>query len=226
MSIFKNLKSLFIHEAPSTGSGEVQDSPTEVAASAAPAPQRKSTPPPDGTTEPAAIAYDDRFLDTLLEALEANNLEGFDYLEFRQALQSLASMDFDEATRFKSAYAMAATMKVSPDHLVRTAKMYLDVLDKEDKAFREALIKQEQSQVKAREQRLDELERRIVLQQKEIENLMESITQSRGETEQIRRELTDVHHMIEGTRARFEKTFHYLYRQIEQDIHKMNQHLK
>lgn len=226
MSILKNLKSLFIHEAPVEGNATPAKEAANTGEDQLTPASQPHTQPTHPDTSSSKEPYDDRFLDTLLSALEANNIAGFDYLEFRQALQSLESMSFDEATRFKSAFAMAATMKVSPEHLVRTAKMYLDVLDKEDKAFREALSSQEQSQVRAREQRLEELDRSIVQQQKEIETLMESITRSRSETEQIQLELQDVHQMIEGTRVRFEKTFKYLHKQIETDIRKMNQHLK
>ena len=78
----------------------------------------KSTPPAEGKPE-------ERFLTMLWEVLAKNDLEGFDYLEFREALKNLDNMAMDEATRYKSAMAMAKTMKASKQVLLQSANHYL-----------------------------------------------------------------------------------------------------
>ncbi|MBK7138067.1 MAG: hypothetical protein IPH74_03180 [Bacteroidetes bacterium] len=45
---------------------------------------------------PAAV--DDKIRDTPLQALADNNMEGFDYFEFKQSLATLSKMPLDEAS--------------------------------------------------------------------------------------------------------------------------------
>ena len=224
MSILKNLKSLFIEE---TETGTASDQASTPPASNPIAPSEVPIHEVEGVEKaPAKQVIDHRFLETLLAAMEAKNLEGFDYLEFRQALKSLDKMAFDESTKYKSAYAMAQSMKATPDNLVGTARQYLAILQQEDQKFRQALQTQEQNQVKAREVRLAELENSVVQKQKEIEKLMAEITTFRDESEKLRSELTSVHQKITDTRDRFTYTYNFLLEEIKADVAKMEQYLK
>ncbi|MEZ5030780.1 MAG: hypothetical protein R2787_05220 [Saprospiraceae bacterium] len=224
MGFIKNLKSLFIEEE-STKEGTEQPAPASSnPAGPASAPVRPTSTAPDTDTDPGKV--DQRFLDTLFQALEANNLEGFDYLEFRQALRSLGKMDMDEATRFKSAYVMAQTMNVTPRELTRTAQVYLDILEKEKKKFSDALANQERTQIQSRKHRITELESSIVAHQKQIEELMASISAQREEMTTLTAELAEVHQKIQRTEKQFMSSHDFLTREIESDIQKMDQYLK
>ena len=85
-----------------------------------------------------------KFSNILMTAMAKKNLEGFDYLEFKQSLQSLSNMQMDEATQYKSAFAMAKTMKVTKKKLLDAASYYLKVLENENRKFYEALKNQKQ----------------------------------------------------------------------------------
>ena len=107
--MLKKLKSLFIVEDESNAKGTVEKKEPEVI-------QDKSKsgeePIPSGDI---SVPVDDgkidqKFVDVLLKAIDNQNMEGFDYLEYKQSLQSLSKMDMDESTRYKSAFAMAKTM--------------------------------------------------------------------------------------------------------------------
>ena len=47
---------------------------------------------------------DKRTAGMIIGALEKSNLQGFDYLEFRQSVDGLAKLSMDEATRYQSAF--------------------------------------------------------------------------------------------------------------------------
>ena len=70
----------------------------------------------------------DKFTEVLFSAMERDNQEGFDYLEFKQSLRSLEKMPMDEATRYQSALAMAKTLGANPVLLQQSAAHYLNVL--------------------------------------------------------------------------------------------------
>ena len=99
-----------------------------------------SSTAPSGKSSP-------KFTNILLQAMEANNLDGFDYLEYKQSLHNLAKMPMDEQTRYQSAFAAASTMGATPAKLVKTAHFYLDVLKKEEAKFAQALANQKDKQL-------------------------------------------------------------------------------
>ena len=124
--------------------------------------------------------------------MEKNNSEGFDYLEYKSSLQSLAKMDMDEPTRYKSALAMAKTMGATPAKLISSANHYLSVLKKEDGKFKQALKNQKTKQVSGREgeikktmtiiddkkKRIAQLEKEIAADTKRLETLKAGINKA------------------------------------------------
>ncbi|MEL6865981.1 MAG: hypothetical protein AAFP19_16260, partial [Bacteroidota bacterium] len=84
--MFKNLKSLFIEEDETA-----QDNAPAVQKDTSSASPKQPNPSPISSDVPKARAgkVNNKFMQILLEAMEKNNLDGFDYLEFKQALQNL-----------------------------------------------------------------------------------------------------------------------------------------
>lgn len=222
MRVLKNLKSLFIVEAPE---GSDQTEPAPQVAESRKDTQGEASLPPTPQAPPAA-GPDDRFLGVLLSALEENNVEGFDYLEFRESLRSLEKVPMDEATRFRSAYAMAQTLKADLPNLLRSGKVYLQVLDQERRKFEDALKGREATEIKARQERMAVLDKDIAGMQAEIERLMDTITRSRKEKEGIEREMLENHQRMEETKARFLATLEYIGSEIRGDLRRMEQHIK
>ena len=161
MSMLKRLKSIFIveeeekFEFPKKGS-EVKESPKVEAI------------PVGEDVKPS-----EKFINSLLKAIENNNLEGFDYLEYKQSLRSLASMDMDEETKFNSAFAMAKTMGATKNALIESANHYLIILKAEEGKFNEAYKKQQQKQVGERRERLRNIESSIRKKEDQIKKLQE-----------------------------------------------------
>ncbi len=136
--MFKNLKSLFIEETEDrTKKGQpIEQQSVEKTG------KGKSMTPSASTYRMSATPgkVSTKFMEILFKAMEDNNLDGFDYLEFKQSLKSLEKMLMDEATRFKSAFAMAQRMKATPALLVKTANHYLNILKQEEQKFENASV--------------------------------------------------------------------------------------
>ncbi|MCB0678879.1 MAG: hypothetical protein KDC30_19420, partial [Saprospiraceae bacterium] len=111
---------------------------------------------------------DDKSIQFLTQALSKNNLPGFDYLEFKQSLSALAALNMDEVTAFKSAFATAATVGLTKDKLLKTARHYKNVLDQEKKQFDEALQKQMNQRVASKRSEVEKLKQQIVDYQAKI----------------------------------------------------------
>ncbi len=167
-----------------------------------------------------------RFVDILLKAIEANNLDGFDYIEFKNSLHSLSKMNMDEPTRYKSAYAMAQTMGTSVDKLVQSGNHYLDVLAKEHNKFQNAVKNQLDSQVNGRKQQITELKSSIESKKKKIAELQKEIEQESKQLDELNNDLTSAAEKVKSTENSFNHAYDSVVKQIKNDIQQMNNYLK
>lgn len=216
----KKVKSVFI----------VEDEAGTASQQAAQTPATKTSPAvPEPTLQTPVVSggsVNDKFLDILMGALEKNNQDGFDYLEFRQALKNLAKMPMDETTRYHSAYAMAQTMGVTPAKLVESGKFYLNVLAAEQARFNEAHAQQRAKLIGNREEEIKNLEAAIEQKAEQIKQLTQQIEEHRQRSEQVRKEISDSTVKIETTKADFETTFASVAGQIDADLAKIQEYLK
>ena len=149
----KKLKGVFIQEDPNQPAGQAPQNTAPKATSKEAAPVYNTPSVSAGySTSSAPIAAtsgqsNEKFMDVLFKAMEAANIDGFDYFEFKQSLNNLQKVPMDEATRFKSAFAMAQTMGASADSLIKTASHYLGVLQQEANKFGEAANNQINNQI-------------------------------------------------------------------------------
>lgn len=218
----KNLKSIFVVQ-PEDGKAEITtktypDQPSES---------------PDHPKVTVAIdreqlkdgSVNQKFMDILLKAIESNNQEGFDYLEYKRALQNLAEMPMDEGTKYKSAFAAAQTMGVTSQSLLDSAQYYIGVLAGEQDKFARALANQKSQQIEGGKQRMVELERAIIAKEDQITALQKEIESSRTELDAMRGEVEAAATKVEQTRLNFEKTFSVLDGQIKEDVKNIQQFL-
>lgn len=218
MSIFKNIKSLFIIEDET---GKEQAAEPEAAEAVE---DKKELMAP--RQQAPAGEVNARFTDILAKAMQKHNLEGFDYLEYKQSLRSLRKMNMDEPTRYKSAYAMAQTMGVTPEQLTKTAQHYIDVLHAEEQKFEQALKKQQREKIAAREKHILQLEEKIQARQQEIQKLQQEITNNQAAVEKEKQKMKMAGQKIAQTQSDFVASFNAIVGQISHDIENMKKYLK
>ncbi len=233
--MLKKLKSLFIVVDENESSGEQKAKSTQQSKSAkgkekpiakAPKTTKTSKPGSAKTTQPPASGKaDPKFVEVLLKAIEANNLEGFDYLEFKQSLQNLSNVQMDEKTRYQSAFAMAKTMGATPSKLVNSAQHYINVLKKEEAKFSDALQNQRKKQVHDREIGIKQKESLIIEKQKKIEQLQKEIEADTKSLEADRSAIQQSLAKVETTKNGFVNAYMGVLGQIKGDIEKMNTYI-
>lgn len=214
---FKKFKSAFIIDDP-------KPTPQAQSASAQP-PDSKAAPQQTPTNTPVRGSINDRFVEILTAALEKNNQEGFDYFEFRQALRNLAKMNMDEPTMYRSAYALAQTMGITPEKLVESARFYLGILSQEQNKFNEAHVQQRAKLIGNREEEIRNLELSAQQKAEQIQKLNAEIEESRQRSALLRAEIDENTLKIEATKADFEATFANVAANIEHDINNIQQYL-
>lgn len=222
--LLKKIKGLFIVEEDTTQQ-QTNATTTETTTTN----EQPIAPPP--SVPPASVfttegAYNQKVFDSLTQALEANNMQGFDYLEFRGSLLSLAKMPMDEATRYKSAYAMAQTMGADVKKLNDTANHYLNVLKNEELKFQQALDNQKNNGLGAKEQEIAGLQNAINQKTELMKQIQQEIEQHQAQIENIKQQIGDASNKIAQAQSDFTITYNTLVNQIQQDIQKIQNYLQ
>lgn len=187
------------------------------------------TPPSVKPTFSANVgdgAVSEKFMQALFGAMEASNLDGFDYFEYKLSLKNLANMPMDEPTRYKSAYAMATTMGATPEKLISSALHYLDILKNENTKFSQAAENQRSAQVGNKQSQVDNLEAVILQKAEQIKRLTEEIEQHRQDVTKLKDDIAQSTVKVAQTQQDFGATYQSLVGQIEQDVANMKNYLK
>ncbi|WP_143473219.1 coiled-coil domain-containing protein [Flavilitoribacter nigricans] len=221
--MFKNLKSLFIEEVEGSDNKKAPK-PEKGNAPAPNTPPAKATVTESKAGDPGQVTK--KFMEILLRAMEANNLDGFDYLEYKQSLKSLEKMPMDEQTRFQSAFAMAQTMGATPEKLIQTAEHYVSVLQNEEKKFEEALTHQRTKQIGSKNQEISKLEENIKAKAEQIKKLTQEIEADQKRSAALKNEIKDASQKVESTKNNFIASYNALVEKISGDIEKMGKFLK
>ncbi len=229
--MFKKLKSIFIIEDETAAKQQAAASSTPTPKSSpkpSDKPRAQQSAPASSTTSKQSIPQgkpDEKFINRLLGALEEHNIEGFDYLEYKQSLQNLGNVDMDEGTKFKSALAMAKTMGATPDKLISSANHYLKVLKNEENKFLDAFKAQQTKQVSSRNAEIKKLEEGIAQRKAQIEKLKKEIAAGEKALEERKGNINQAQAKVEATKNGFYHAYQIVTSQISADLKKMKQYL-
>ncbi|MCU0348111.1 MAG: hypothetical protein MUC59_14310 [Saprospiraceae bacterium] len=215
---FKSIKSLFIVEDPNAPKAQTAPESTT------------STPPPATVPQHVVPARpgepNPKFIDVLLRAMEAANLPGVDYLEYRQSVKSLEKMPMDEQVRYQSAFAMAQAMGATPAKLIESAAHYLAVLKTEQSKFDEALRNQTAERIGNRQEMVKNLDATLKQKAEQIKKLTLEMESHRAEMEKLELEIKDASSKVEGTKNDFLASYQSLVAQVNVDVENMKRFLK
>ncbi|MBC6995941.1 hypothetical protein QWY85_11140 [Neolewinella lacunae] len=124
---------------------------------------------------------DDRFANVLMKALEDKNLEGFDYLEFKQSVAKLEELGIDHDTAIRSAFSTGSTVGLTLEKLIKTAKYYTEVLQDEKSKFLNSMEKHLMSNVEGKAKQTGELKKKIANWEAKIEQLQAEVEKAKQE---------------------------------------------
>jgi len=215
--MLKNLKSLFVttEEEKSTTNSKATKSP-----------ENKPSDIPQSENTVSSRPVDNNILDRLLQAIENNNQSGFDYLEYRRSLKSLAALPMDETVKFQSAYATASTMGVTLEKLLASIEFYKKVLHNEEDTFKKASKEQYVVGVENKIKEKEKINSVIKEKSLKIQKLTEEIRVHQTEMEQMGKQIETGDAKIRETTANFDQALQVLISQMEQDALKLKQYIK
>lgn len=228
-----NIRSIFFEDEPTPKSTAKTPAAKQPEAGSSPAPSSSppapAAAPSTGTSSeagPVTGGVNDRFVKVLMAAMEAVNLPGFDYLEYKKSLQNLKKMNFTDDVRYQTAYAAAQSMGVTPGQLIDSAQHYLNTLEKEQQKFATALSGQRAQQVSSKQDQLKQLDASIAQQEAKIKELQAQIQRTKAKQEKLQQDIAKSNTKLQQTQADFETTYNVLVNGVQQDVEKMKQYLK
>lgn len=219
--MLKNLKSLFFVDDEKSQSTPPGPEPSPPASAPAPVPPTVGGPPVTGSA-----TLDQRMFEALQKTIQDHNMDGFDFLEFRDSLRTLHSIIPDEATRYKSAYATASTMGVTVEKLLETGRFYQGLLEKERANFHQAVDQQVDQNVTAKRREVAQLQAMIGQKSEEIARLTREIATHREEMAKAQGFISEAEAKIEHTRNNFQLTLDTVLNQMQTDMKNIEKYLK
>lgn len=225
MGFADKLKSIFITEDASASKKKpAKETPKSEAAPKTTAPKSEAMVVESTTGAKGKVTS--KFMNILLGAMEKHNLDGFDYIEFKESLKSLEKMPMDEGTRYQSAFAMAKTMGATPEKLIQAAGHYIKVLKHEENKFEQALVNQRKQQIGGREDQIKSMESAIRQKAEHIQKLNKEIEAHQKKLEAVKSEISGAVVKVETTQNNFIASYNTLVAQIEADVANMQKYLK
>ena len=226
--MFKNLKSLFVKESELKPEEIQQNTDDETAITEENISAEKVAEAElqnqnievlvDPNSHDVTGEVSEKFMNILLGAINKNNQEGFDYIEFKQSLQSLSKMNMDEQTKIQSAFAMAKTMGATKARLLETAAYYMGILESESSKFSTAVSNQINRQIGGKKNSQKDIQLSIENKQKQIEQLNSEIAQLQIDNENVSKEISSGEVKVLKTKNDFQTTYNLLLEKIRKDI--------
>lgn len=225
--MLKKLKSLFIKEEEiSTDKEETKKPDNPVSKEAAESPSSSN----QKDSKPVNIPVSDgkpskKFVDILLNAMNKENLDGVDYLEFKQSLKSLDGVIEEEETKFKSAFAMGKTMGLSKDKLLKSGQHYMDVLEKEKQKFQVTYDKRKAEQIQHKEEGITKLTKGIEARKKQILALQKEIEKYEAALAKEKSSINVSHGKLVATKGAFDASYDYIVSKIKTDFENIKKYI-
>lgn len=221
MSMLRKIKSLFIVEDKSTpkkGKGKVIQKDESGG--------KKIDIKLDQSTGEISKSSLDKFLKVLANSMESSNMEGYDYLEFKQALRSLDEIEEDEAKRYITSFTLAKTMGAKKESLIKSAKFYLGILEQEENKFNDSLKKQIDSKLHNRKQSLENLKERKGKKEEQIKKLQLEIKEINKKIGVNQKEMDAAAQNVVSVQKSFHAAYDLIVNQINEDVKKIETYLK
>ena len=162
--------------------------------------------------------YDEKSISLLLNAINTNSLQGFDYIKYKQSIQAMLSMNIDEDTALKSTLATASTMGITKEKLLKTVAHYRRVLDDEKNLFDNALKNQMNQRVASRLEESEYLEKKIVEYQEKIKELESELVKMKDKIASAGDHIKVEKTKIIETKDRFEQSYKAIVKTLDKDI--------
>lgn len=226
--MLSKLAGLFV-EVEETKSKEEPKEEAQDLAESAPLPNGNGASAPVApvatSVTPSAVGVNEEMAEMLAAAIEEADLDGFDYLEFRDSLSKMDSIPMPEAQKFQTVFATAQTMDVTVEKLTSAIDHYHGVIEQKKQGFLAHVDEVIATQITSREQKKAENDSKIEEATAEIQRLTQVINDTQQENLTLTNEINTENLNIQNTKASFEATYGVVSGKLLEDKNKIQNYL-
>jgi|WetSurMetagenome_2_1015567.scaffolds.fasta_scaffold173369_1 hypothetical protein len=164
---------------------------------------------------------DNKILDSLIKALDDNNLPGEDYMEYAAALKAMDNIPLEESIKIQTVLATLSTKGLTKDKIIESGTFYVSILEKEKDKFGKAIDKQTKDGITSKNDEIAALEALNKTKSNQIAQLTKEITDNQQQMEQIKTKIADTNLKIKATEGNFNTTFQFVVSQMQANIDKI-----
>lgn len=210
---FKKLKGLFVEtgEEPTKQTGNIQK-PASVVDTKQHQAEVKNTP---------ENKIDEKILESLLKAIDKNNLPGEDYLEFMEALKAMQNLNLDEKIKFQTVMATLSTKGLTKEKITESGSYYVKILEAEKDKFFGTVASETVNQIDKRQAEIKSLETANIAKTEEIKKLTGDINKNIEQINTIKKQIEEARSKIDAAQGRFTTTYNAIKDQISTNIEKI-----
>ena len=223
--MFGKLAGLFIEteEEP-----KKEDNKEEPAQQAAPPQSTASQPTVSQPTQapPVIISgVNEEMAEFLFSSIQEADLPGFDYPEFKQALNNMSTVALPENQKFQTVFATASTLGLTKEKLVSSIEHYQEVINKKKEEFGLHVQSMIENEISSREALKAQKEQTIAELNEQIQKAQMEIASKQQEVLQISNEINEHNLKIQQTASSFEATYNFVSGKLEEDKNKVNSYI-
>jgi hypothetical protein len=172
------------------------------------------------------VGFNQEMYDKIMTVLEKNNMEGFDYFEFRQSILNANSMPLPEADKYRTIYSMAKPFGVTRDKLLTSIDFYIQKLDEHKQGFGNYIATLREQEIISREQKKTGNETLIQQKSDLIRQLNEEISALTQENTTLATEVYAQNAQITAKEQSFAATFDVVVKQLTDDKTKIDTYIQ
>ena len=201
---------------------EAQESKQPQQETPAPTIAKTPTPPTAETAKP-----DETIAQTFIDAIEAANVPGFDYLEFAKVVDSLKPSIPAEQAQYTTALtsAQAIDKSVTYDKLIETSGVYVKVLQDKEEEFKTFLSNKYSADIDSKEAKIISIDDQIKNRAEQIQRITEEINDLSNTKVSITNEISESKSKIEQVKNNFYATYQLFIGKINSDVEKIKKYL-
>lgn len=224
--MFGKIASLFVEVEPTPAA--TQDPKIPVPKTPVPA---ASTVPNDTVQRvtpqatPVQGVVNEEMIEFLAKAIEEANLDGFDYLEFRNALAAMASAPLSEQQKYAAVFVTASTMGLTKQTLLDSIDHYQSILNTKRDEFQVQVAQMTAQEVTRREELKAQKESEITSLSEQIREIQAAISAKQQESLEIDMELGQHKLNIQRTAASFGATYDLVSGKLQGDRQKIEAYI-
>lgn len=151
---------------------------------------------------------DEKFEQQILNAVRQADLPGPDFLEFRESVSKLRTLNPAMSLEdcMKNTYAILSATGLTKEKIISTGDHYLEVLRSEEKDFEEAILYAQENKINTPLKEIEELKNKKEELRKQLTEIQNQIAQSDVQIELKSKEVESAKSKLSINKAKFNNT--------------------